>query len=62
MLDLDYRRIQRNVDFNVMTDRDEFVELQGTAERFPFSTTALTTLLDLGRHGIREVDRDQQNT
>jgi len=44
------------VDFNiVMTDRDEFVEIQGTAERFPFSATALTELLDLGKLGIHEL-------
>src|SRR5205823_748589 len=41
MLDLDYPEDSTaDVDFNiVMTDRDEFVEIQGTAERFPFSTT-----------------------
>ena len=40
MLDLDYPEDSTaDVDFNiVMTDRDEFVEIQGTAERFPFST------------------------
>jgi ribonuclease PH len=38
-----------------MTDRDEFVEIQGTAERFPFSTGALNELLELGRHGIQEL-------
>ena len=40
---------------DVMTDRDEFVEIQGTAERFPFSATALTELLELGKHGIHEL-------
>ena len=45
-----------DVDFNiVMTDRDEFVEIQGTAEKFPFSSSALQELLDLGRRGIREL-------
>src|SRR5438093_6913872 len=57
MLDLDYSEDSTaDVDFNVvMTDRDEFVELQGTAERFPFSTTALTQLIELARSGIREL-------
>jgi ribonuclease PH len=57
MLDLDYAEDSTaDVDFNVvMTDRDEFVEIQGTAERFPFSTAALTQLLELGRHGIGEL-------
>jgi ribonuclease PH len=57
MLDLDYSEDSTAfVDFNiVMTDHDEFVEIQGTAERFPFSNTALTQLLDLGRLGISEL-------
>jgi len=57
MLDLDYSEDSTAfVDFNiVMTDRDEFVEIQGTAERFPFSATALTELLELGKHGIHEL-------
>jgi ribonuclease PH len=57
MLDLNYAEdSSADVDFNiVMTDRDEFVEVQGTAEKFPFSTSALSELLELGRHGIREL-------
>jgi ribonuclease PH len=57
MLDLNYVEDSgADVDFNlVMTDRDEFVEIQGTAERFPFSGTALNQLLDLGRSGIRQL-------
>jgi ribonuclease PH len=54
MLDLNYIEDSgADVDFNIiMTDRDEFVEIQGTAERFPFSGGALNQLLDLGRKGI----------
>ena len=57
MLDLNYAEDSgADVDFNiVMTDRDEFVEIQGTAERFPFSAAALNELLDLGRQGIRDL-------
>ncbi len=57
MLDLNYVEDSgADVDFNiVMTDRDEFVEIQGTAERLPFSAAALGELLDLGRRGIREL-------
>lgn len=57
MLDLNYvEDSSADVDFNiVMTDRDEFVEIQGTAERFPFSSGALNELLELGRRGIREL-------
>jgi ribonuclease PH len=64
MLDLDYSEDSTaDVDFNVvMTDRDEFVELQGTAERFPFSTAALTQLIDLARAGIRELIEVQRKT
>src|SRR5690242_2241287 len=64
MLDLDYPEDSTaDVDFNVvMTDRDEFVEIQGTAERFPFSAGALTELLDLGRRGIRELIEIQRKT
>jgi ribonuclease PH len=57
MLDLNYAEDSTaDVDFNiVMTDREEFVEIQGTAERFPFSTGALNDLLALGRSGIAEL-------
>lgn len=64
MLDLDYAEDSTaDVDFNVvMTDRDEFVEIQGTAERFPFNATALTQLLELGRLGIGELIAIQRKT
>src|SRR5215470_237582 len=64
MLDLDYSEDSTaDVDFNVvMTDRDEFVEIQGTAERFPFNSSALSQLLDLGRQGIRELIELQRKT
>jgi ribonuclease PH len=57
MLDLNYEEDSgADVDFNiVMTDRDEFVEIQGTAERSPFGTEPLTELLSLGRRGIRQL-------
>jgi ribonuclease PH len=64
MLDLDYPEDSgADVDFNiVMTERDEFVEIQGTAERSPFSTTALSQLLELGRTGIHELIDIQRKT
>jgi ribonuclease PH len=57
MLDLDYSEDSTaDVDFNlVMTDRGEFVEIQGTAERQPFNDSALGELLSLGRKGILEL-------
>lgn len=62
MLDLNYIEDSgADVDFNVvMTDRDEFVEIQGTAERFPFGGDALNQLLDLGRLGITQLIQVQQ--
>ena len=63
ILDLNYvEDSSADVDFNlVMTDRDEFVEIQGTAEKFPFSTSALNELLQLGRQGIQELIQMQKN-
>jgi len=63
MLDLNYIEDSgADVDFNlVMTDRSEFVEIQGTAERFPFGSGALNQLLDLGRSGIRDLIELQRN-
>jgi len=64
MLDLNYAEdSSADVDFNiVMTDRDEYIEIQGTAERFPFGTDALNELLELGRNGIRELIAMQKKT
>jgi len=62
MLDLNYSEDSTaDVDFNlVMTDKGEFVEIQGTAERNPFSDSALSQLLNLGRTGIRELIEHQR--
>ena len=57
LLDLDYREDGRaDVDFNVvMTDAHAFVELQGTAERAPFSQATLDHLLLLASTGLDEL-------
>ena len=57
MLDLNYPEdSSADVDFNlVMTDRNEFIEIQGTAERNPFSPDILNELLTLGRRGVQEL-------
>ena len=63
MLDLNYSEDSgADVDFNiVMTDKGEFVEIQGTAERNPFNESALADLLKLGRAGIFElIERQRQ--
>ena len=57
LLDLDYEEdSQAEVDLNVvMTARDEFVEVQGTAEKAPFTRETLLELLELARKGIEEI-------
>jgi len=62
LLDLCYEEDYRaEVDFNVvMTDRNEFVEVQGTAERKPFSKEAIDSLLSLAREGIDKLFRIQK--
>jgi ribonuclease PH len=62
MLDLNYAEDSTaDVDFNiVMTDKGEFVEIQGTAERNPFSDATLAQLLSLGRKGIGELIEQQR--
>ena len=63
MLDLNYHEdSQADVDLNlVMTDRGEFVEVQGTAEREPFARPLLDTLLRLGEEGIEVLIAAQRN-
>ncbi len=53
-LDLEYAEDSvADVDFNVvMTDRGEFIEVQGTAEGKPFSRERLDALIELAHEGI----------
>ncbi|MEO7001365.1 MAG: ribonuclease PH, partial [Ktedonobacterales bacterium] len=57
VLDLDYAEDSHaEVDANVvMTDKGEFIEVQGTAEGKPFSRARLDELLALAETGIREL-------
>ena len=57
LLDLCYEEDRRAaVDFNVvMTDRAEFVEVQGTAEESAFSRTQLDDMMTLAESGIRRL-------
>jgi ribonuclease PH len=57
MVDLDYEEdSQADVDMNlVMTGSGKFVEVQATAEHHPFDDAQLSRLIDLARHGIREL-------
>ncbi|MCD6568028.1 MAG: ribonuclease PH [Dehalococcoidia bacterium] len=54
LLDLCYEEDYRaDVDFNVvMTEKNEFVEIQGTAEGKPFSRDELATLITMAQDGI----------
>jgi ribonuclease PH len=57
VLDLPYSEDSTaEVDMNVaMTDAGGFVEVQGTAEREPFTRAQLDTMLGLAEDGIREL-------
>ncbi len=57
MLDLDYEKdVDAEVDMNVvMSGRGLLVEVQGTAERAPFTRDELDRLLDLAATGIAEL-------
>jgi ribonuclease PH len=62
VLDLCYEEdSSADVDFNVvMTGSGRFVEVQGTAEKEPFSHQQLATLLALAQKGIGEVFKAQK--
>lgn len=62
VLDLNYLEDRdAAVDMNlVMTDKLEFVELQGTGEEAVFSDADLAAMLALGREGIRRLGEIQQ--
>ena len=64
LLDLCYEEDYRaEVDFNViMTDKNEFVEIQGTAEGKPFSRETVDALLSLARQGIDKLFKIQRET
>lgn len=57
LLDLCYEEDARaSVDFNVVkTDKNEYVEIQGTAEGRPFSKAAVDSLLQLADGGLKEL-------
>jgi ribonuclease PH len=62
ILDLCYDEDSRaEVDFNVvMTDKGEFVEIQGGAEIKPFSKPIIDSMLALAEKGIRELFQVQK--
>jgi len=62
MLDLCYDEdANASVDFNVvMTNKGEFVEVQGTAEGKPFSRKTIEELISLAETGIQQLFQIQQ--
>lgn len=62
MLDLNYEEdANADTDMNlVMTESQQFIEIQGTAEKQAFSDDEFTQLLQLGRDGIRQLIEAQQ--
>jgi ribonuclease PH len=64
LLDLCYKEdYQAEVDFNVvMTDKNEFVEIQGTAEGKTFSKETTDALLSLAQQGIEKLFKIQRET
>jgi len=63
LLDLTYEEdSQADVDMNViMTSNNEFIEIQGTAERKTFSAEQMDKMLDLAKKGILELIDIQRN-
>lgn len=62
LLDLNYAEdFAADVDFNVaMTNDDAFVEIQGTAENYPFTRVQLDQLLESAKQGIHQLQQLQR--
>jgi len=62
VVDLDYPEDSvAGTDMNiVMTDTDEFIEIQGTAEDAPFNIDQLNTMIQLAYDGICQIVRKQR--
>lgn len=62
LVDLNFEEDSRaQVDMNlVMTDREELIEIQGTAEGVPFPRADLDEMVDIGQLGILQVMDKQQ--
>tara|TARA_Y100001933_G_C18921331_1_gene531149 strand:+ start:280 stop:1002 length:723 start_codon:yes stop_codon:yes gene_type:complete len=62
LVDLDYIEDSScDTDMNiVMTDEQDFIELQGTAEGAPFDQERLNQMLDLGKTGILQIIEKQK--
>ena len=63
LLDLEYEEDSRaDVDMNfVMTGSGLFIEVQGTAERMPFSREQMLKMTDMAESGIKKIIKQQKN-
>ncbi len=63
LLDLDYPEdSSADTDLNViMTEENNFIEVQGTAEGDAFSDTELTSMLSMAKNGIQELTEFQKD-
>lgn len=64
LLDLNYEEDSKaEVDMNlVMTEKGEFIELQGSAEKKPFSKEQMQSMLELGQSGLQQLFAIQKQT
>lgn len=64
MIDLCYAEDSKaKVDMNVvMTDKNEYIEIQGTGEERPFSKDELSALLNLAQEGLNNIFNLQRQT
>jgi len=64
VLDLDYAEdVLAETDMNiVMNEKNQFIEVQGTAEDAAFSRIELNSMLDLAEGGIKQLIQHQKNT
>lgn len=63
IIDLDYEEdssIGTDMNF-VMTNKNEFIELQGTAEHTPFTRTQLLSMMELAEKGCQELFKKQSD-
>jgi ribonuclease PH len=62
MLDLNYEEdSQADVDMNIiMTGKGKFIEIQGTAEKEPFSKKDMDNMLDSAKKGIEKLIKKQK--
>ncbi len=63
LLDLNYEedsKIHTDMNF-VMTDKMQFIEIQGTAEGAPFSEEQLQSMMNLAKKGCKELFLAQEN-